>query len=60
VVAVGQGTVFDAVDESDLPPYVEADRVDFNVKADLDTVSTLLSIATSVILIFAYVEFKDD
>lgn len=57
---MGQGTVFDAVDESDLPPYVEADRVDFNVKADLDTVSTLLSIATSVILIFAYVEFKDD
>jgi hypothetical protein len=56
---VAEGTVLEGVDDSALPPYVEAEKVDFNIKADLDTAATILSIITSLVLIGAYLEVTD-
>lgn len=56
---MAEGTVLEGVDDSALPPYVEAEKVDLNVKADLDTAATILSIITSLVLIGAYMEVTD-
>jgi len=56
---VAEGTVLDGVDDPARPPYMEADSVDLDVKADLDTTATILSIITSLVLIGAYLEVTD-
>ena len=48
-----------SVNDELVPPYLEAEEMDLNVEADLDTAATLLSIVTSLVIIGAYLEFKD-
>jgi len=47
-----------AIDEDALPPYIDAENLDVNVKADVNTLATVLSVVTSLVFLAAYLEAK--